>query len=78
MDLRGTSSVFVLPLDSCSWQVTSDPSHPITSGEGAQFPRVVALMEAEKSGKAFRSADFAMAFSATVRIIGVKPGCGTP
>jgi hypothetical protein len=76
-DLRGTSSVFVARIDACTWQVTADPISPITAGEGAQSPRILALIEAVKNTP-LRSADFSMAFSATVRIIGVKPGCGAP
>lgn len=75
-DFRGTSSVFVVPIDDCTWQVTSNPTYPITEGERANFPRVLRLTEAEKNGAPYASADFVMSFSATVRIIGVKPGCG--
>jgi hypothetical protein len=74
-DLRGTSSVSSMRFDDCTWQVTSDPSSPLGAGEGAQFPRVLALIEAARNGSPIRSADFTLPFSATVRIIGVKPGC---
>lgn len=74
-DSRGTSSVFVVPIDDCTWQVTSNPTSPITEGERADFPRVLRLTEAQKNGVPYRAADFVLAFSATVRILGVKPGC---
>jgi hypothetical protein len=76
-DLRGTSSVFVTVIDACTWQVTSDPERALTPGETAVYPRVLELVETKKSGSPIRAADFSMPFSATVRVIGVKPGCGT-
>ena len=79
IDLRGTSSLFVVPLDDCTWQVTSNPTYSITAGEGASFPRQTSLIE-YANGKTgyYRAADFVLSFSATVRVIGVKPGCGVP
>jgi hypothetical protein len=79
IDLRGTSSLFVVPLDDCTWQVTSNPTYPITAGEGASLPRQIGLIEYAKGNTGYyRAADFVLSFSATVRVIGVKPGCGAP
>ncbi len=75
-ELRGTSSVFVVPLDDCTWQITSNPSYPLTEGEGASSPRVARLTERGRGGKFVKAADFVFPFSATARIIGGKPGCG--
>ena len=77
-DERGTSSVFVGPIDNCPWQITSDPEAPLTTGEGAAYPRVLRLLEEAKGGGTRAAADFTLAFSATDRVIGVKPGCETP
>jgi hypothetical protein len=74
--LEGTSSVFVTVVDACTWQVTSDPAQPITAGESSAYPRVLKLFETKKNGSPVPAADFLMPFPATVRIIGVKPGCG--
>ena len=74
-DLRGTTSVFAYRADDCTWQVTSNPSYPIIQGEGAQLPRVFALIEPGRGGSVVRTADVVMPFAATVRVIGVKPGC---
>ena len=73
--LTGTSSVFVTVIDGCTWQVTSEPSLPLTSGETAVSPRVLRLFETKKNGSPVPAADFLMPFSGTVRVIGVKPGC---
>jgi hypothetical protein len=74
-DFRGTSSLFVIPLDECTWQVTSNPDHPLLPGEGATLPRVLRVIE-QRGSSTWASADVVSAFSATVRVIGVKPGCG--
>lgn len=78
LDLRGTSSVFVVPIDNCTWQITSDPVAPLSGGEGATSPRVLRSIESGKGGTWTGTADFTLPFSATVRVIGVKQGCGTP
>jgi len=74
-DLRGTTSVSAYRADDCTWHVTSDPGSPITQGEGAQLPRVFALIEAGKGTSIVRTADVTMPFAAIVRVIGVKAGC---
>jgi hypothetical protein len=79
----GTSSVFVQPIDPCSWQVTS-----FTTEEPGQFagvfgervtattPRVLRLHEGGKFPEApVLRGDFPMAFEATVTVTANKPGC---
>ena len=79
-----TSSVFVQPLDACSWQITSytneEPFH--LDGEFGErtstrtSPRVMRLGEGIKKPRV--RGDFPMPFQATISIIGNKPGCPLP
>jgi hypothetical protein len=67
----GTSSVFVQPIDACSWQVTSyttEEPDPFVGVSGERMtrttPRTMRLEEGGQSG------DFPMAFQATVTKLG--------
>ena len=79
----GTSSVFVQPIDACSWQVTcyttEEPDLFIgTSGERATrtTPRLMRLTQGSRNPA--NVGDFPMAFQATVAITANKPGCPLP
>lgn len=82
-----TSSVFVQPLDECSWQVTSYTTEEPELFIGAfgerlytrTSPRVMRITK--NTGKNLPQVvvgDFPMAFQATISIIGNKPGCPLP
>ena len=79
-----TSSVFVQPLDACSWQITSYTSEEpmLFNGEFGErtstrtTPRVMRIWEGTK--KTTVRGEFPMAFQATVTVIGNKPGCPLP
>lgn len=77
-----TSSVFVQPLDACSWQVTSAPEEPFFEGVFGERtstrtnPRVMRIVEGNKSGTV--RGEFPMPFQVTVSIIGNKAGCPLP
>lgn len=78
----GTSSVFVQPLDACSWQVWFDPSAPLVAtatGEWADTrvnPRVMQV--SESTGYKVTRGYFPMPFSVVVKVISGKPGCPLP
>lgn len=77
-----TSSVFVQPLDDCSWQITSHTTEEPDLfiglfGERAgtrTSPRVMRISEGSNK-QAGTVGDFPMAFGATVTVIGNKAGC---
>jgi hypothetical protein len=79
----GTSSVFVQPVDACSWQVTSytieEPDQFVgVSGERTTqtTPRLMRLEEGGRFPDApLLRGNFPMAFQATVTITANKPGC---
>jgi hypothetical protein len=79
-----TSSVFVQPLDACSWQVTSFTTEEpflLNSDFGERTstrtaPRVMRLVEGFRNPTV--RGEFPMAFQATISIIGNKPGCPLP
>lgn len=79
----GTSSVFVQPIDSCSWQVTSYTTEEPDLFAGASGERATRttprLMRLEEGGKFPASpvmvGDFPMAFQATVTVTANKAGC---
>ncbi len=79
-----TSSVFVQPLDACSWQITSyTTQEPILFiGEFGERPstrtnpRVMRIWEGTKNPTV--RGDFPMPFQATITIIGNKAGCPLP
>ena len=84
-----TSSVFVQPIDQCSWQVTSytteEPALLYTSSSREQAdtqtsPRVMRITEGafDMVHQASLRGDFPMPFGATVTIIANKPGCSQP
>lgn len=81
----GTSSVFVQPLDACSWQITmyttEEPQFLGQFGERSLSPdyrtRVIRIWESLGRNPVVRG-EFPMAFQATVTIIGNKPGCPLP
>jgi len=76
-----TSSVFVQPLNACSWQITSYTSEELFLFDG-EFgertstrtdPRVMRMTEGIKKPRV--RGDFPMPFQATISIIGNKAGC---
>jgi hypothetical protein len=84
IDFDTTTSVFVQPLDACSWQITSH-----TTGEPFPFagtfgertstrtdPRVMRIVEGIKKPRV--RGDFPMPFQATISVIGNKPDCPLP
>lgn len=80
-----TSSVFVQPLDACSWQITSYTTEEPTLFEGEfgertstrTTPRVMRIWE--RLGKnVLARGEFPMPFQATVSVIGNRPGCPLP
>ncbi len=79
-----TSSVFVHPVDQCSWDVTSDPMEDVDySREQADThfsPRVMRMTEGafDLVHHATLRGDFPMPFGATVTIVANKPGCSQP
>ena len=75
----GTSSVFVQPLDPCSWQVWLDPSAALLADEFSDTrvnPRVMQVSE----GTSYSTTRgyFPMPFSAVVKVISGKAGCPLP
>jgi hypothetical protein len=80
-----TSSVFVQPLDACSWQITSYTTEEPELFDGQYgerattrtAPRVMRIWEFRGSTPVVRG-EFPMAFQATISIIGNKPGCPLP
>lgn len=66
----GTHSATVVATGPCSWTVSWDAGT-------AAVPRVVALREGPARARV-RVGDFVLPFSATVTVIGVKPGCPAP
>ena len=80
-----TSSVFVQPIDACSWTITSytteEPTLLISSlgeREGTRLnPRVMRFWEGNAPNLQVRG-EFPMPFQATVSIIGNKAGCPVP
>ena len=83
-DLLGTSSVFVEPLDPCSWRVTSYTTEDtsaiaLTSGErpGTQTdPTRVMQLSDQKGKNLIILGSFPMPFGAEVKVFGNKAGCG--
>jgi hypothetical protein len=80
-----TSSVFVQPLDACSWQITSyTTEEPFLFesefGERSTTrtaPRVMRIWETVGKTPVVRG-EFPMPFQATVTVIGTKAGCPLP
>jgi hypothetical protein len=83
----GSSSVFVTPLDACSWEVEFNPDAALvtvdasgiivsagSTSEGATLPRVLALNQLDRTTTTFLGY-FSMPFKARLDIIGNKAGC---
>ncbi len=79
-----TSSMFVEPLDACSWQITSyttEEQFPFSGVFGERSstrtnPRVMRIAEGTRTPRV--RGMFPMPFQATISIISNKPGCPLP
>lgn len=79
-----TSSVFVQPLDACSWRITSyTTEEPLFDGQFGErtttrtAPRVMRIWERLGKNPVVRG-EFPMPFQATITVIGNKAGCPLP
>lgn len=80
-----SSSVFVTPLNACSWNVEFRPSATVPASDpdlgpeaGVQAPRVLAYItgvSSPKTGGPFLAGYVPLPFQARIDVIGNKPGC---